>query len=143
MKNLPSQLIRQSAQFFWKLVAFIMLLGCSKKIYVDKCIGIKYASIRIIWYCITSYLYLVCTMYIIIWNINQYVQCLPCLRTAVRGDFNIHGTKYFYNAVFRQKLKKYDVVSLPVPLVGQKTCPLHEMLTQLVITENAFRMCFQ
>ena len=52
--------------------------------------------------------------------------------------FKIRGTKYFYDAVFHQKLKKYDVVSLPVPLVGQKTRPLHEMLTRRVITENAF-----
>ena len=60
------------------------------------------------------------------------------LQTEVRGDFNIHGTKYFYNAVFHQKSKNYDVVSLPVPLVGQKKRPLHEMLTWLVITENVF-----
>ena len=59
------------------------------------------------------------------------------LRTEVRGDFNIHGTKFFYNAVFHQKLNKYDVVSLPVPLVGQKTCSPCEILTWLFITENA------
>ena len=57
--------------------------------------------------------------------------------------FKIRGTKYFYDAVFHQKLKKYDVVSLPVPLVGQKTRPLHEMLTQLVNAENAFQRRFQ
>ena len=34
------------------------------------------------------------------------------LRTEVRGDFNIHGTKYFEDAVFHQKSKNYDVVSL-------------------------------
>ena len=45
------------------------------------------------------------------------------------GDFNIHGTKFFYNAVFHQKSKKYDNVSLPVHLVGQKTRPPHEILT--------------
>ena len=61
------------------------------------------------------------------------------LRREVRGDFNIHGTKYFFkDAVFHQKSKNYDVISLTVPLVGQKTCPLHEMLTQLVITEIVF-----
>ena len=60
------------------------------------------------------------------------------LRTKVRGDFNIHGTRNFYVAVFHQKSKNYDVVSLHLPLVGQKTHPLHEMLTRLVITENAF-----
>ena len=32
--------------------------------------------------------------------------------TDVRGDFNIHGTKYFLVAVFHQKSKNYDVVSL-------------------------------
>ena len=32
------------------------------------------------------------------------------LRTEVRGDFNIHGTKYFQDAVFHQKSKNYDVV---------------------------------
>ena len=41
------------------------------------------------------------------------------------------------NAVFHQKSNKYDVVSLPVPLVGQKTCPPREILTWLFITENA------
>ena len=66
---------------------------------------------------------------------SQYNMC--CLRTEIRGDFNIHGTKYFYNAVFHQKSKDYDVVSLPVPMVDQKTHPLHEILTWLVITENA------
>ena len=60
------------------------------------------------------------------------------LRTEIRGDFNIHGTKYFQDAVFHQKFKNYDVVSLPVPLVVQKTHPLHEIQTWLVITENAF-----
>ena len=34
------------------------------------------------------------------------------LRTEVRGYFNIHGTKYFKNAIFHQKSKIYDVVSL-------------------------------
>ena len=34
------------------------------------------------------------------------------LRTEVRGDFNIHGTKYFQYAVFLQKSKIHDVVSL-------------------------------
>ena len=65
------------------------------------------------------------------------------LRTEVRGDFNIHGTKFFHNAVFHQKSKKYDVVSLPVPLVGQKTRPPREILTWLFITEDPFRRHFQ
>ena len=34
------------------------------------------------------------------------------LRTEVRSDFNIHGTKYFWDAVLHQKSKNYDVVSL-------------------------------
>ena len=34
------------------------------------------------------------------------------LRTEVRGNFNIYGTKYFKDAVFHQKSKIYDVVSL-------------------------------
>ena len=33
-------------------------------------------------------------------------------RTEVRGDFNMQGTKYFEEAVFHQKSKIYDVVSL-------------------------------
>ena len=65
------------------------------------------------------------------------------LRTEIRGDFNIHGTKFFHNAVFHQKSKKYDVVSLPVPLVGQKTRPPREILTWLFITEDPFRRHFQ
>ena len=49
-----------------------------------------------------------------IWNIWWALQSSQgdLLRTKVRGDFNIHGTKYFYVAVFHQKSKKYDVVSL-------------------------------
>ena len=58
------------------------------------------------------------------------------LRTEVRGDFKIHGTKYFQDAVFHQKSKIYDVLSLLYLWLAQKTCPLHEILTQLVITEN-------
>ena len=71
-------------------------------------------------------------------QISDFLINMIYLRTEVRGDFNIHGTKYFYNAVLHQKSEKYYVVSLPVPLVGQNIRPLHEMLTRLVITENAF-----
>ena len=39
-----------------------------------------------------------------------------CLRT----DFNIHGTKYIYDAVFNQKSKKLWCRKPPVPFVGQK-----------------------
>ena len=70
-------------------------------------------------------------------KLSNIALIFPLLRTEVRGDFNIHGTKFFYNAVFHQKSNKYDVVSLPVPLVGQKTCPPREILTWLFITENA------
>ena len=75
--------------------------------------------------------------------INRYFKIsvsanISFLRTEVRDDFNIHGTKYFSNAVFHQKSKKYDVVSLPVPLVGQKTRPPREILTWLFTTENVF-----
>ena len=52
------------------------------------------------------------------------VSMFSSLRTEVRGDFNFHGTKWCCKP--------------PVLLVGQKNCPLHEMLTRLVITENAF-----
>ena len=68
---------------------------------------------------------------------RRYIIQSNVLRTEVRGDFNIHGTNFFYNAVVYQKSNKYDVVSLPVPLVGQKTCPPHEILTWLFIIENA------
>ncbi len=34
------------------------------------------------------------------------------LRTEVRGDFSIHGTKYFQDALFHQKSNIYGVVSL-------------------------------
>ena len=34
------------------------------------------------------------------------------LRTEVRGDFNIHGTRYFQDAVFHQESKICNVVSL-------------------------------
>ena len=60
------------------------------------------------------------------------------LRIEVRGDFKIHGSKYFY-----QKSKIYDVVSLLYLWWAQKTRPLHEILTRLVIIENAFIRCFQ
>ena len=65
------------------------------------------------------------------------------LKTEVRGDFKIHQTICFYNAVFHQKSKNYDVVRLPVPLVGQTTRPLREILTWLVINEINFRRHFQ
>ena len=33
------------------------------------------------------------------------------LRTEVRGDFNIHGTKYFKNAVFQPKVEEaYNII---------------------------------
>ena len=48
------------------------------------------------------------------------------------GDFNIHGTKYFKDAVFRKKSTNYDVLSLLYLCLAQKTCSLHEILTQLV-----------
>ena len=34
------------------------------------------------------------------------------LRTEVRDDFNIHGTKNFQDSVFHQKSKIHDVLSL-------------------------------
>ena len=34
------------------------------------------------------------------------------LRTEVRGNFNIHGTKIFWDAVFHDKSKIYDVLSI-------------------------------
>ena len=58
--------------------------------------------------------------------INKY------LRTEVRGDFNIHGTKNFHNAVFHQKSKNYDVLSLLYLWLATKTCSPREILTWLV-----------
>ena len=58
------------------------------------------------------------------------------LRIEVRDDFNIHGTNYFQYAVFLQKSKNHDVVSLLNLWWAKKPCSLHEILTQLVITEN-------
>ena len=63
---------------------------------------------------------------------------ISCLRTEVRGDFNIHGTKYFQDAVFHQKSNSYDVVSLLYLWWAIKNRFLHEILTCLVITENPF-----
>ena len=37
---------------------------------------------------------------------------LTALRTEVRGNFNIHGTKIFWDAVFHDKSKFYDVLSI-------------------------------
>jgi hypothetical protein len=51
------------------------------------------------------------------------------LRTEVRGDFNIHETKYFQYAVFLQKSKIHDVVSLLNLWWAKKTCSLHEIDT--------------
>ena len=65
------------------------------------------------------------------------------LRTEVKGDFNIQGTKYFQYAVFLEKSKIHDVVSLLNLWRAKKTCSLHEILTQPVITENTFFRCFQ
>ena len=52
------------------------------------------------------------------------------LRTEVRGDLKINGTKY---AVFPSKIKKLWCFKPPVNLVDQATRPLHEILTRLVI----------
>ena len=41
-------------------------------------------------------------------------------------------TKKFYDAVFHQKSKKYDVLSLLYLWLAKKTRPLHEILTWLV-----------
>ena len=40
------------------------------------------------------------------------------LRTDVRGDFNIHGTKNFQDAVFHHKSKIYDFLSILKLLLG-------------------------
>ena len=56
-------------------------------------------------------------------------------RTEVRGDFNVHGTKYFQDAVFHQKSKIYNVVSLLYLWLaknGQISHALHEILSPLV-----------
>ena len=58
------------------------------------------------------------------------------LRTAVRGDFNIHGTKYFKDAVFHQKSKIYDVGSLLYLWLAKKTCPL-----KFIYSEKATKFC--
>jgi hypothetical protein len=52
------------------------------------------------------------------------------LRTEVRGDFNIHGTKKIQDAVFHQKSKDYDVLSLLYLWLAKKTRPLHEVSNQ-------------
>ena len=56
-------------------------------------------------------------------------------RTEIKGDFNIHGTKYHQDAVFHQQSKIYDFVNTCT--FGWLTRCLHETLTQLVITEIA------
>ena len=66
------------------------------------------------------------------------IHALLFIRTEVRGDFNIHGTKYFLVCCFPSKIKKLWCCKPPVPLVGQKTRPLHGILTRLVITEKSF-----
>ena len=45
-----------------------------------------------------------------IWRNNFF--CKSYLRTDVRGDFNIHGTKNFQDAVFHHKSKIYDFLSI-------------------------------
>ena len=49
------------------------------------------------------------------------------LRTKVKGDFNIHGTKYFQYAVFLQKSNIYDVLSLLNLWWAKKTCSPREI----------------
>ena len=63
---------------------------------------------------------------------KEMLPCLYALRTEVRVDFNIHETKKFYDAVFHQKSKKYDVLSLLYLWLAKKPRPLHEILTWLV-----------
>ena len=43
---------------------------------------------------------------------------------------------------FPSKIKNLWCFKPPASLVGQKTCPLHEILTQLVITEKTFSCVF-
>ena len=43
---------------------------------------------------------------------------------------------------FPSKLKKYNVVCLQYLWLAKKTCALHEILNQLIITENAFSRVF-
>ena len=64
------------------------------------------------------------------------------LRTEVRGDFNIHRTKFFLGCRFPSKIENVWCCKPPVPLVGQKACSLHEILTWVVITENPFQRGF-
>ena len=49
------------------------------------------------------------------------MQTLQCLRTEVRDDFNIHGTKYFQDAVFYQKSKIQDFFKHPEAFVEVST----------------------
>ena len=43
---------------------------------------------------------------------NSKSRNFSLLRTEVRGNFNIHGTKIFWDAVFHQKSKIYDFSSI-------------------------------
>ena len=62
------------------------------------------------------------------WNKHTFLS----LWTEIRGDFKIHG------CCFPSKIKNLWCYKPLVPLVGQKTCALNEILTRLVINENAF-----
>ena len=60
---------------------------------------------------------------------------LMILRTEVRGDFNPRN-QIFLGCCFPSKIRNLWCCKPPVPLVGQTTRSLDEILTRLVITEN-------
>ncbi|MCP3849736.1 MAG: hypothetical protein GY694_05800, partial [Gammaproteobacteria bacterium] len=46
------------------------------------------------------------------WTWGELLFEVELLRTDVRGDFNIHGTKISWDAIYHQKSKIYNVLSI-------------------------------
>ena len=64
-------------------------------------------------------------------------------KSRSQGWFLHPRNQIFLGCYFPLKIKNLWCCKPPVPLVGQKTCSLHELLTRLVITENPFQGHFQ
>ena len=80
-------------------------------------------------YYIPKYVYVVCSLKIFL---DPFLDCISSdFRTEVRGDFNIHGTKYFQDAVFHQK-SIYDAVSLLYLWLAKKLFQAFSVITSHV-----------
>ena len=65
------------------------------------------------------------------------------MKNRIQEWFEHPWNQKFLGCCFPSKIKHLWCCKPPEPLVAKKTCSLHEILTQLVITENIWKRCFQ